>query len=1040
MNYFKKWDRITGWIVFAAAAVVYLLTIEPTASLWDCAEFISTSYKLEVGHPPGAPLFMMISRLFTMFAPSPEYAAVMVNAMSALASAFTILFLFWSITHLGRRIMRRHASEMNVTQTWTVMGAGIIGAIAYTFTDTFWFSAVEGEVYALSSLFTAVVIWAMLKWEEVADQPHANRWLILIAYLMGLSIGVHILNLLTIPALVFVYYFKRTPKVTLWGVVKATAIACAILLFINNIIIPHTTGIGAAVDRWFVNGLGLPVNSGLLTFMLVLFAALGFAVYITHKKGKVLLNTVALCLSVILIGYCSYASMIIRAAANPPMNSNDPDNAYSLLYVLNRDQYGNKPLLFGAQYSAPPSGIKYQKKYYFDPESGEYKDYNTIDGVEYPEEFTTFFPRMWSSLDHHVSGYQTWGQIDKGRTVNYRGQQYTVPTAGQNLRFFFNYQLNFMYWRYFLWNFVGRQSDEQSFGQITDGQWLSGIEPIDAVYLGPQDNLPSEMANNKGRNKYYFLPFILGIIGLIYQLNRDPKNFTVVMWLFIMMGVALVVYFNTPPSEPRERDYVYAGSFYAFCIWIGLGVMCVRDWIARLAKRDNLTVTAVATAICSCVPILLGAQNWDDHDRSHRYVARDIGYNFLMTCLPNSIIMNYGDNDTFPLWYNQEVEGIRPDVRIMNMSYLASSWYAEEMKYRYNESAPVPISLPLHKYVFTENDYVEVVEVLEEPKTVKQVIDFVRSDDPRSRLPLADNSLVDFIPTKTLLLPVNKENAVACGIVKPEDAHLMVDTITIKLGNAIDKSQLLLLDILSNFDWNRPLYFTTPSLVSKLGLQDYLQFDGIAYRLVPIKTPYIDPWNVGRIDPDVMYENLMHVYRYGNVADPRVYVDSYVNYNFDVNNIRIAFARLAAILADRGEKDKAVEVLDYGLEVMPVSQFRYTYQYAPYIRAYYIAGAIDKGDALFDSYADNLEEYVDYFMSFPSRKQYLVENELTEKLTILAELYRIADDFNRPDQANRIMMLFDWLFGSEELLDEASYDPADDTREIVSAGDITTER
>ena len=500
MNYFKKYDRITGWLVFAIAAAVYLLTMEPTASLWDCAEFIATSYKLEVGHPPGAPLFMMISRFFTLFAPGAEYAAVMVNTMSSLASAFTILFLFWSITHLGRRITANRGQELTPARTWTILGAGIVGALAYAFTDTFWFSAIEGEVYALSSFFTAVVVWAILKWEEVADEPHANRWLVLIAYLMGLSIGVHLLNLLAIPAIVFIYYFKKTPKVTAWGVVKATLIAAAILLFINNIVIPYTVAAGAVVDRWFVNGLGLPVNSGLLTFVLLLITLVAGAVYLTYRKGMAVWNTILLCLGVILIGYSSYASVVIRAAANPPMNSNDPDNAYGLLYLLNRDQYGSVPLLTGAQFSipdAPIEDVKYAKKYYLDTE-GKYRATESVADYTYPAEFVTLFPRMWSTNPSHIEGYKQWSQMDKGKTVFYKGERYEVPTGAQNLRYFFSYQMNFMYWRYFLWNFVGRQSDNQSYGEITDGQWLSGIGPIDQLYLGPQKELPSEMADNKG--------------------------------------------------------------------------------------------------------------------------------------------------------------------------------------------------------------------------------------------------------------------------------------------------------------------------------------------------------------------------------------------------------------------------------------------------------------------------------------------------------------------------------------------------------------
>lgn len=1005
-DYFKKCNILTGWMAFLVAAVVYLLTIEPTASLWDCAEFIATSYKLEVGHPPGAPLFMMIARFFTMFAPSTEYVGMAVNVMSALCSAFTILFLFWTITHMGRRIYARGGRELTAPQTWAVMGAGLIGSLAYTFTDTFWFSAVEGEVYAMSSLFTAIVVWMMLRWEESVDEPRANRWLILIAYIMGLSIGVHILNLLTIPALVFIYYFRKTDKVTTKGAIYATLIAGAILLFINNIIIPYTTAIGAWFDRMF-NMMGAPVNVGVIVFTALLIAALAFAVYITHKKGKVVLNTIALCVSVIVIGYGSYASVVIRAAANPPMNSNDPGNPYSLLYLLNRDQYGGKPLLFGAQYPAPVEDFNYKAKYYVG-EDGKYVEERQVEDYVYPSEFVTLFPRMWSS--RHEDGYREWGQIRDGRTVRWNGQRYTVPTAGENLRYFFSYQLNFMYWRYFLWNFVGRQSDNQSMGEITDGNWLSGIGPIDALYLGPQDNLPSEMAANKGRNTYYFLPFILGIVGLVYQLNRDPKNFTIVMWLFFMMGIALVLYFNTTPNEPRERDYVFAGSFYAFSVWIGVGVMAFRDWLAKLAKREAKWTAIAATAVCAAVPVILAAQNWDDHDRSHRRVTPDIGWNYLQSCLPNSIIMNYADNDTFPLWYNQEVQGVRNDVRIMNMSYLGGGWYVDQMKHRYNESDPVPFTLPKHKYMYN-NDYIYVEDVFEgKAVTIRQAVDFIRSDDPRSRIRISEKTVLDFVPATTLLLPVNKENVLAAGIVSPEDAHLIVDTIRIDLTEkgTLDKPEMMLLDLLAHFDWSRPLYVTQPSSISGLGLHNYLQFDGYAYRLVPIYTPYQDSWNIGRIDPDRLYDNLMNVFRYGNVNDPRAYIDTYIQYNFNASQVRLAFARLANALTERGEADRAVEVLDYSMDQLPVreGQFRWSVQHIPIARAYYNAGAIDKGDEIVKAFSGVLMEYIDYFTGFPPAKQPLIMTQMEEKLTILAELHRTAEEFERTEIADEIRDFF----------------------------------
>ncbi len=1007
MNYFKKYNLIVGWLVFAISAVVYGMTIEPTASFWDCSEFIATSYKLEVGHPPGAPLFMMISRFFSMFAPDVTRVAMMVNLMSALASAFTILFLFWSITHLARRAYGKSETELSRPQSWVVIGAGLIGALAYTFTDTFWFSAVEGEVYALSSMFTALVFWAMLKWENVADEPHANRWLVLIAYLMGLSIGIHLLNLLTIPALVFIYYFRKYPKTTKWGVIKATALAVLILAVVNSFIVPYTVAIGAFFDRIFVNGFGLPVNSGITFFVLAMFVVLGWAVYYTHKRGKVLANTIVLCLTVILLGYGSYASVIIRASANPPMNSNNPSNPYALLSLLNRDQYGDRPLLKGPAYSSPAIATKESSVYYLG-DDGKYKKGSVISGYEYPAGFEFFFPRMYSHNEAHIKGYQSWGNV-KGRQVPFNGEKITVPTFGENLRYFFAYQLNFMYWRYFLWNFVGRQSDVQSTGEITGGNWLSGIKFIDQLYLGPQDDIPSDMAANKGRNTYYFLPFILGIAGLIFQLNRDKRNFAVVMWLFFMMGIAMILYFNTTPSEPRERDYVFAGSFYAFCIWIGFGVMAVYQGIAKLFKKESIGAAVVATAICSCVPIILAAQNWDDHDRSHRYVARDTGYNYLQSTLPNSIIINYGDNDTFPLWYNQEVEGVRTDVRVMNNSYLGADWYIDEMRIKANDSDPVPFSLPRSKYVNT-NELVVVNDLFKKPVDIRKAIDFIASDDPRTQAQLGDKT-VDFLPAKQLALPVNKENVIASGIVRPEDADLIEDTIYLNIQkSALDKSELMQLDMLATFDWKRPIYFTHTQNIAALGLRDYLQFDGYAYRLVPIKTPAKSYTEVGRIDTEYLYDKLMKVFRYGNLKDPRVYADFFVQTNYNASMSRAAFARLAKQLVAEGDTARAVEVLDRGVEELPFTQIFHSYALTPpVIEAYYMAGQPEKANAILKDYAQLLEENISYMNRFTGRNGDLIKNKLEENLYILSDLYGIAQDFGQQEIADDIKAYFETL-------------------------------
>ncbi len=986
MNYFKKWNNITGWLVFAVSLTCYVLTTESTASWWDCMEFTATSYKLEIGHPPGAPLFMMIMRLFTMLSfGNPAWVGFAANLMSCTASAFCILFMFWTVTILARKMYGRGGSGFdreNKTHVWTVLGAGIIGSLAYAFTDTFWFSAVESEVYALSSMFTALVVWLMFKWEEVADQPHSTRWLVLIAYMTGLSIGVHILNLLAVPALVFIYYFRKTERVTWKGVVLALLATGGIVGAIYKVIMPATVSIGAWFDRIFVNGMGLPVNSGMVFWALALFALVGLGIWFTHIKGKVVWNTILLCLGVILIGYSSYASVVIRSSVNPPMNSNRPDNASGLLSLLNREQYESQPILYGPVYSSIPSKEKYSTTYVLD-ENGKYEKKVALTGYDYPSEMKFLFPRMWNY--RMAKEYEQWSQL-KGRTVRVGGETAKVPTFGENLGYFFSFQLNFMYWRYFMWNFVGRQDDIQGTGDILHGNWLSGIDPIDALYLGPQKNLPEEMARNKGRNKFFFLPFLLGILGLITQLGKDKRGFTIVMWLFVMMGLALVVYFNIYPAV-RERDYIYAGSFYAFSIWIGLGVVWIQEIVAKLfRKRECWVSAAIATAVCASVPVLLAAQGWDDHDRSGRYIGHDLGYNMLVSCLPNSIIMNYGDNDTFPLWYNQEVENVRPDV----MSYLGADWYIEQMGYAYNESTAVPFTLP--RKVYTNYDLIHIDERLDRPMPAKWLVEFIKSDDPKTKGQMMDGSEVDYIPTRKVSLPVDKEAAIASGIVKPEDAHLVVDTIEFTLpARYLDKTQLMLLDLLANFEWKRPLYFTMTQTMREIGLGDWLQADGWAFRFVPIKTPY-DILDAGRVDTGLTYDLLMNRYKYGGSGDPRVYVDYTSMVNIKFVHSYTPFSRLAGGLIDAGDNERAVAVLDRAMEVYPASKFDYEYfSIYPVIEGYYRAGAPEKGDALLEDYANKLQEYIEYWLQFDGRKATLVEEEWYGRyrdLTYLAELAR----------------------------------------------------
>ena len=1062
---FNRWDKLVGWAVFAIAALTYLFTMEPSSSLWDCAEFIATSYKLEVGHPPGAPLFMLMARIATMFAPNSYYVPHMVNGMNCLASAFCILFLFWTITHLARRIFTAAGRTMSEGDKIAVLGAGAVGALAYTFTDTFWFSAVEGEVYALSSMFTSLVVWLMLKWEEQADEPHSTRWIVLIAYLMGLSIGVHILNLLTIPALVFIYYFKRYKSVTLKGMALATLLSLAILGFINGIIIPYTVYLGAMVDLFAVNTLGLPVNTGIVVFALALLGVLSWGIVRTHRAGKKMWNLLLVCTTMILVGFSSYATVTIRAVANPPMNSNNPNNPHALLSVLNRDQYGNRPLLYGQYYSSPIDDYVESTSYHYNAETKEYDKVVTLTGYTYPSEFKHLFPRLWNTVKGEAA-YKPWaayrtktdvlrdengevvrdenGKAMRGEVLEFgrkvydsvTGESFIEPTFGENLYYFFTYQLNYMYWRYFLWNFVGRQDDIQASDEtILHGNWLSGITALDEAYLGPQSDLPSEMANNPARNRYFFLPFILGLLGLIYQLNRDQKNFSVVMWLFIMMGIALVVYFNTCPSEPRERDYVYAGSFYAFCIWIGLGVLAIRDVMGYVLGRDAKLTATLATIIALGVPALLAAENWDDHDRSGRTMARDIGWNYLQSLPENAIVINYGDNDTFPLWYNQEVDGVRPDVRIMNSSYLGGEWYIDEMKTRANEAAGVPFSLHSSKYSFV-NDFLPVADRVKRVIDAKELIGFIADEKDNTKVQLADGSLVDYIPGRRIAIPVNKDNAIKAGIVKEEDRDLMVDTVYINISErkrSIEKSEMMLIDLLANFDWKRPICFTQVYILQDFGLLDYLQYDGYAYRLVPILTPYQSSWEIGRIDTEWTYPRLMETFRYGNLADEDVHVDHFLQYNIAASKAREGFARVAKELIREGRNEEALKALDRGLEVLTSPKIRYTDANTyPFIEAYYALGEMEKGDKLLTDYATVLMEYMEYYLLFDGYKANLVEGEIRNRMDSLTELYYLAAFTKRND----LIEWFNKYYRTFGYTDEELIKPGEDVNEIMDSPEV----
>lgn len=726
MEKYRQYNLILGWGVFLVSLIVYLLTMEPTASFWDCGEFIATAFKMEVGHPPGAPFFMLLGRFFTLFAGGDvNKVAVSVNVLSATASAFTILFLFWTVTHLVKKLFSPEEAASPVAMI-TIFGAALVGSLAYTFTDSFWFSAVEAEVYGTSSLFTAVVFWAILKWENVADEPGANRWIILIAYLMGLSIGVHLLNLLTIPALVMVYYFRKY-KPTAKGVVVAMFVAVAILGIVNYMLIPGLTGIASRFELLFVNGMGLPFNSGTIVYLVLLFGGLIFGIYYTHNHGKVLWNTIILSLFVIVIGYSSYAIIVIRSSANTPLDESNPDTVFSLLSYLNRDQYGDNPLLYGAYFNSRPTGMKDEKSSYY---RGEDKYFPVDKNRKYTYEpgAKGFFPRMWSSQPKHANEYIYWARMDESKLYDVqrdaegkpvmnqmggysydRSKPIAIPTFGENLRFFFRYQIGYMYLRYFMWNFAGRQNDIQGHGELTKGNWISGINFIDQARLGPQRNLPGFITENKGHNKYYMLPLLLGLLGAYFHYKKHNRDFWVVTLLFLLTGMAIVVYLNQYPLQPRERDYAYAGSFYAFAIWIGIGVAGLIEYLLK-KKKSVLTAGLLVLASLILVPGIMVRENWDDHDRSDRYTAPAFARNFLNSCLPGGIMFTNGDNDTFPLWYLQEVEGVRTDVRIVNLSYLTADWYIEQMKHTFYDSEALPISMTREQYLQGKRDYAYLVE------------------------------------------------------------------------------------------------------------------------------------------------------------------------------------------------------------------------------------------------------------------------------------------------------------------------------------------
>lgn len=1006
MENFKKFNQLTGWIVFAIATMVYFLTLEPTASWWDCGEYIATAYKLQVGHPPGAPLFQLLGRFFSLFAfGNLENVALMINIMSALSSSFTILFLFWTITMLAKKIMVSTKNSIpTMGEGWAILGAGIVGSLAYTFSDSFWFSAVEGEVYAMSSLFTAVVFWAILKWEEVADQRTGYRWLILIAYIMGLSIGVHLLNLLAIPAIVYVYYYKRYTY-SHKGFIIAGLSSLAILVVIMYLIIPGIVELAGKFELFFVNSIGMPFNSGTIIYFLIIIGLIVWGLYYTAKKGKTVLNTVILAVVFILIGYSSFFMIVIRANANTPINENDPKDAVSLLAYLNREQYGTWPIFYGQYYNAPiVDHADGNPVYMQDEKKGKYviKDDRKGTIPVYDEKFMTIFPRMWSSTKpQHITLYEHFGDV-KGRPISVsdgKGGKEVLyrPTFGENLKFFFRYQFNFMYMRYFMWNFAGRQNNIESQGEINHGNWISGINFIDSMRLGDQSNLPSSMAN-PARTKFYFLPLILGLIGFFFQLSKSKKDTWVVALIFIMTGLAIIVYLNQTPLQPRERDYAYAGSFYAFAIWIGLGVLGLYSALQKRMGNKAMAAGIVGVACLVLVPGIMAEQGWASHDRSGKYSAADFAKMYLDSCEPNSILFTNGDNDTFPLWYVQEVENYRTDVRVVNYMLSSGDWYVSQMGRKVYDSERLPLTISQDFYK-KKGGYVPVFERVEEAGLI-DAIAFIEDDNKATRVPLQNGDWIDYLPSKKLTYKIDKDAVVASGLVPIEDTAKIVDSMEWPIRQSgLFRNDLMLLDLIATNNWERPVYFANPNSHAKvLGVDKYCHLEGVVYRFKPtIATNYMS--KIGGVNANRTYEVLMaDNVKWGRLNEEGVIVDRESDRNSGM--AKQNYVRLAQTLLMERKYDSVIKVLDRGIELFPPEKFPFDYFMISWADFYYKAGATEKANDLVKQIALRHEEDLQYYTSLSDKFTAEYQNEIQEAMAVMQRLVQLTSQ-NKQEELSK---------------------------------------
>ena len=1073
MKQYKLVNNVLGWLTFFVAAFVYCSTIEPTASFWDCPEFITTGYKLEVGHPPGAPFFMLTANLFSQFASDPSQVARMVNTMSALLSATTILFLFWSITHLARKLILKDWSELTLGKLIAIEASGLVGALIYTFSDTFWFSAVEGEVYAYSSAFTAIVFWLILKWEDHADEPHSDRWLVLIAYMTGLSIGVHLLNLLCLPAIVLVYCYRRFPNIELKGSLIALVGSFILVAAVLYGVVPGIITVAGWFELLFVNTLGCPFNTGEIIYIVLLVAIVIWAIYESYadksfkrqnvsfvlavgmlgipfrgmtwsaailglvilaaiyfglnyrkKIGKDLVpvvtsrfkNTALLCMLMLMIGYSSYAVIVIRSAANPPMDQNSPEDVFTLGSYLSRDQYGDSPLLYGQAYTSQVAydvdgnmcvpkhkegaAIWQRKEKASKDEKDSYFVVSHKDKIIYAQNM--LFPRMHSSA--HAGAYENWMGGVEGTQVPYDrcGEPVMVkmPTQMENIRFFLSYQCNFMYWRYFMWNFAGRQNDIQGNGEPEHGNWITGISFIDDWMLGDQSKMPAELKANKGHNVFYCLPLLLGLIGLFWQAwrgQRGIRQFWVVFFLFFMTGLAIVLYLNQTPQQPRERDYAYAGSFYAYAIWCGLGVLAIYDMLKKKIKGNDVAVAGVVGVACLLVPIQMASQTWDDHDRSGRYTCRDFGQNYLMTLQDkgNPIIFTNGDNDTFPLWYNQETEGVRTDARVCNLSYLQTDWYIDQMKRPAYDSPSVPITWPRIDFCSGTNDYIEV-----KPGMKQQLLEFYRDYPKEARAAFGDDpfelknilkywvrskdSDTHIIPTDTLYITIDKEAVRRSGMMMASDT--IPDRMVISLAGkrAIYKNDLMMLEMLAQCNWERPLYVaTTVGSDNYMNLGDNFVQEGLAYRITPFNTKAPGAKN---FDTEKTYNNVMNRFKWGGLNKPGLYIDETVMRMCYTH--RHLFATLAMQLIAEGQNAKAEKVLRKSEKVLPEYNVPYTFMSgaSDLARAYALIGKKADAARILNKVWADAKSYADYYLQLTGSRFMMSQNEVLRQLYIMQNI------------------------------------------------------